>query len=99
MYRIWKFCRLVEDFASIASPETSSIQAYKNQLRDSNIISQDTSHSIFLNLDGLVDFQRRFLIGVEAHAVQPPESQRFGHLFISMVSACQWLPLDLAHNK
>lgn len=37
-----------------------------------------------MNLDSLVDFQRRFLIGVEANARLPPEDQRFGHLFATM---------------
>jgi cell division control protein 24 len=41
---------------------------------------------LFANLNELVDFQRKFLIGVEANAVQPPEKQQFGQLFMQMVS-------------
>lgn len=67
-------------FAILSPP-----QDYKRQLVQGDFLSQDTIHQIFLNLDALVDFQRRFQIGVEAHASQPPENQRFGHLFLSMV--------------
>ena len=61
------------------------LQDYQRKLSQEDIISQDTIHAIFLNLNALVDFQRRFLIGVEAHASQPSDQQRFGHLFLSMV--------------
>ena len=60
-------------------------QDYKRILSESGIISHDLIWNIFINLDALVDFQRRFLIGVEAHASQPADNQRLGHLFVSMV--------------
>ncbi|CAG8679152.1 20784_t:CDS:10, partial [Gigaspora margarita] len=44
----------------------------------------DTIHLLFANLNQLVDFQRRFLIGVEATSSASPEEQRFGTLFIQM---------------
>lgn len=37
-----------------------------------------------MNLDGLLDFQRRVLIAIEANSRLPPDDQRFGHLFLSM---------------
>jgi len=49
-------------------------------------VSVDTIHHLFANLNSLVDFQRRFLIGVEYHAGLPPSEQRFGNLFVQMVS-------------
>ncbi|CAJ0871686.1 6831_t:CDS:10 [Entrophospora sp. SA101] len=53
------------------------------QIKD--IVSADTIHLLFANLNQLVDFQRRFLIRVEANASLPPSEQRFGILFIQMV--------------
>lgn len=60
-------------------------QDYQRQVQANDIITQDQIHNLFLNLNSLADFQRRFLIGVEANASQPPEQQRFGHLFLQMV--------------
>ena len=61
-------------------------QDYQRQVAASGIITQDQIHNLFLNLNSLADFQRRFLIGVEANASLPPEQQHFGHLFITMVA-------------
>ncbi|KAL1920012.1 uncharacterized protein VTP21DRAFT_1158 [Calcarisporiella thermophila] len=54
---------------------------YKKQLEENNVISADTSHHLFANLSALVDFQRRFLLGVEANSEKPTHEQRFGDLF------------------
>lgn len=58
---------------------------YQRQVQYSDIITPDQVHHLFLNLNTLCDFQRRFLIGVEANASRPSEEQRFGHLFLQMV--------------
>jgi cell division control protein 24 len=42
--------------------------------------------SIFGNLGELLDFQRRFLIAMEATLALPFEEQRIGALFVSNVS-------------
>ncbi|KDE06306.1 hypothetical protein MVLG_03346 [Microbotryum lychnidis-dioicae p1A1 Lamole] len=60
------------------------LQDYQRQVQSNDIITQDQIHNLFLNLNTLCDFQRRFLIGVEANASRPPEEQRFGHLFLQM---------------
>ncbi|KAK4048435.1 Guanine nucleotide exchange factor for Cdc42p [Microbotryomycetes sp. JL201] len=60
------------------------LQDYQRQLQANDVLTQDQIHHLFLNLNSLCDFQRRFLIGVEANASRPPEEQRFGHLFIQM---------------
>lgn len=62
------------------------IQDYQRQIQANDIITQDQIHNLFLNLNSLADFQRRFLIGVEANASQPFENQRFGNLFLQMVT-------------
>ncbi|KAI9476329.1 MAG: hypothetical protein EXX96DRAFT_596456 [Benjaminiella poitrasii] len=51
------------------------------------ILSQDTMHYLFGNLNALVDFQRRFLIQIEDKAAQPAKDQRFGNLFIQFEDA------------
>nr|CRX79227.1 hypothetical protein ls5931a1_00043 [Leucosporidium scottii] len=60
------------------------LQDYQRQVQANDIITQDQIHHLFLNLNTLADFQRRFLIGVEANASRPPDEQRFGHLFLQM---------------
>ncbi|KAJ1782676.1 Guanine nucleotide exchange factor for Cdc42p, partial [Coemansia sp. RSA 2399] len=55
-----------------------------DEVHKKNIISSDSLRYIFANLNSLVDFQRRFLIGVEANASQPPEDQHFGAVFVNM---------------
>ncbi|KAA1069664.1 hypothetical protein PGT21_031046 [Puccinia graminis f. sp. tritici] len=59
------------------------LQNYQRALLQREILPSDQIRALFINLDSLVDFQRRFLIGVEANARLPPDEQRFGHLFHS----------------
>ncbi|CAG8674600.1 15281_t:CDS:2, partial [Cetraspora pellucida] len=60
------------------------LQNYARQLHNQYIVSADTIHLLFANLNQLVDFQRRFLIGVEATSSASQEEQSFGSLFIQM---------------
>ncbi|GAA5990443.1 hypothetical protein JCM10908_007375 [Rhodotorula pacifica] len=60
------------------------LQDYQRQLQTSDVLTQDQIHSLFINLNKLADFQRRFLIGVESNASLPAEQQRFGNLFLQM---------------
>jgi cell division control protein 24 len=57
---------------------------YQMELQNLGILSADTVHFLFPNLFQLVDFQRRFAIGIEYHASLPPEEQRFGALFVNL---------------
>ena len=61
------------------------LQDYQRALAANDVLTQDQIHQIFFNLNALADFQRRFLIGVEANTSQPVEQQRFGYLFLQMV--------------
>jgi len=63
------------------------LQSYMNALTKSEIVSLDFIHMMFLNLNSLVDFQRRFLIKVESLNILPPDQQRWGKLFLEFVSA------------
>ncbi|CCG83468.1 Rho guanine nucleotide exchange factor scd1 [Taphrina deformans PYCC 5710] len=63
------------------------LQNYMRELQNGEIISADTSHMLFSNLNALVDFQRRFLIGVETTCALPAESQRIGLIFSNLEDA------------
>ncbi|KAI9251595.1 hypothetical protein BY458DRAFT_444177 [Sporodiniella umbellata] len=52
------------------------------EVRAQKILSPDAIHNLFGNLNTLVDFQRRFLVQIEAQAACSPQRQRFGFLFI-----------------
>lgn len=88
MYRISTSYKCVVRFAPLTTQE------YRARLLRENILPVDIVQSIFANLNQLVDFQRRFLIGVEAHAEQSGDAQRFGHLFMSMARRTPVTPSD-----
>lgn len=71
------------------------LQDYKRRLSEESILSRDTIHYIFLNLDEIVDFARRFLVLVEQVSRQPPEQQRFGHIFLTTVRTYSKRQVDL----
>ncbi|KAJ2331166.1 Guanine nucleotide exchange factor for Cdc42p, partial [Coemansia sp. RSA 2671] len=60
------------------------LQGYMDDLQKKNIIANESIRFIFANLNSVVDFQRRFLVGVEANVSQPPEDQHFGAVFLNM---------------
>ncbi|KAG0174549.1 hypothetical protein DFQ28_005884 [Apophysomyces sp. BC1034] len=63
------------------------LQNYMRELQQQKILSPDTVHYLFGNLNSLVDFQRRFLIQLEEIAEKPAQEQRLGHLFVQMEEA------------
>jgi cell division control protein 24 len=62
------------------------MQNYARALSQYDILPPDTIHSLFGNLNTLVDVQRRFLICVEENVRRPADDQHFGHVFQIMVS-------------
>ncbi|EUC40309.1 hypothetical protein COCMIDRAFT_109154 [Bipolaris oryzae ATCC 44560] len=58
------------------------LQEFKKLVEEKGVISGDLVHDIFLNLNALLDFQRRFLIRVEQTNAQPAEEQNWGNLFV-----------------
>ncbi|TKA65253.1 hypothetical protein B0A55_11383 [Friedmanniomyces simplex] len=58
------------------------LQAFKHLVEEKGVIPGDAVHDIFLNLNSLLDFQRRFLIRVEQTNAQPETEQNWGKLFI-----------------
>ena len=58
------------------------LQAFKHLVEEKGVIPGDAVHDIFLNLNSLLDFQRRFLIRVEQTNYLPEEEQNWGKLFL-----------------
>lgn len=55
---------------------------YRNQLVDAELLSSEQIHTLFPNLNEVVDFQRRFLNGLECNINVPVRYQRIGSVFI-----------------
>ncbi|KAI8606228.1 hypothetical protein EDD21DRAFT_298530 [Dissophora ornata] len=63
--------------------DLENLQAYMRALQsDGTVVSPETIHLIFGNLNALVDFQRRFLIAIETNAALAPQDQNFGQVFL-----------------
>ncbi|KAL8896617.1 MAG: hypothetical protein Q9207_007632 [Kuettlingeria erythrocarpa] len=58
------------------------LQQAKNQIEAGGNVPGDSIHDMFLNLNALLDFQRRFLIRIEQHNSLPESQQNWGRLFI-----------------
>ncbi|KAI6817885.1 hypothetical protein KC340_g14529 [Hortaea werneckii] len=58
------------------------LQRFKSLVESRGVIPGDSVHSIFLNLNSLLDFQRRFLIRVEQTNALPEDEQNWGRLFV-----------------
>jgi cell division control protein 24 len=58
------------------------LHAFKKLIEERGVISGDAVHDIFFNLNGLLDFQRRFLIRVEQTNILPEDEQNWGSLFV-----------------
>ncbi|OWB70646.1 guanyl-nucleotide exchange factor activity protein [[Candida] boidinii] len=59
---------------------------YKNSLVKSELISSENINMLFPNIGEIVDFQRRFLIGLECNATVPGIYQRIGSIFLHAAS-------------
>lgn len=63
------------------------LQAFKQQCEKRGVVPGDVIHQIFLNLNTLLDFQRRFLIRVEQINAMPEDNQDWGELFVLYADA------------
>ncbi|KAI9700073.1 MAG: hypothetical protein M1836_002607 [Candelina mexicana] len=63
--------------------DLENLQQFKKQVEERGVVAGDSIHDIFLNLNALLDFQRRFLIRVEAICSLPVEQQKWGQLFLT----------------
>ena len=65
------------------------LQGFKQQCEKTGVIPGDVIHQIFLNLNPLLDFQRRFLIRVEQINAMKEDEQNWGKLFVLYNDAFQ----------
>ena len=61
--------------------DLETLQGFKKLVEEKGEVPGDTIHAIFLNLNALLDFQRRFLIRIETMNSLPEEQQNWGQLF------------------
>ncbi|KAI5964187.1 CDC24 [Candida pseudojiufengensis] len=55
---------------------------YRNELIEAELLSSEQIHTLFPNLNEIVDFQRKFLNGLECNINVPIKNQRIGSVFI-----------------
>ncbi|KAL1604200.1 Guanine nucleotide exchange factor for Cdc42p [Nothophoma quercina] len=75
------------------------LQEFKKLVEEKGVISGDQIHDIFLNLNALLDFQRRFLIRVEQTNAQPASEQNWGNLFVLYKDAFKVYEPYIANQK
>ena len=71
-----EFVRTERDYVQ----HLETLQQFKNEVEESGAIAGDAAHDIFLNLNALLDFQRRFLIRIEQQNSLPESQQDWGKL-------------------
>ncbi|KAH0536783.1 hypothetical protein FGG08_006386 [Glutinoglossum americanum] len=59
------------------------LQQFKKLVQETGAVAGDVIFTIFMNLNALLDFQRRFLIRVETTNSLPEEAQQWGQLFVT----------------
>ena len=75
--------KIVEEFVKTERDyvqHLETLQQFKNEVEESGTIAGDAAHDIFLNLNALLDFQRRFLIRIEQQNSLPETQQDWGKL-------------------
>ncbi|KAK6462955.1 hypothetical protein DFJ63DRAFT_318151 [Scheffersomyces coipomensis] len=58
------------------------LSSYQKELLEAEILPNEQIHLIFPNLTEIIDFQRRFLMGLECNINVPYKYQRIGSVFI-----------------
>lgn len=62
--------------------DLETLVSYRNDLINSNCILSEDINMLFPNLNEIIDFQRKFLVGLECNAIVPHKYQRIGSVFI-----------------
>jgi cell division control protein 24 len=75
------------------------LQQFKKLVEEKGRVTGDVVHDIFLNLNALLDFQRRFLIRVEQTNAQPASEQNWGNLFVLYKDAFKVYEPYIANQK
>lgn len=61
--------------------DLENLHELKKKIEEKGIISGDIIHDIFLNMNAVLDFQRRFLIKIETTNIQSNDHQAWGAPF------------------
>jgi cell division control protein 24 len=75
------------------------LQLLKKQLEETGRLTGDSIYSIFLNLNNILDFGRRFLIRIEQHDQLPEDKQNWGQLFTHYQGAFSVYEPFIANNS
>lgn len=75
------------------------LQDFKHLVVEKGVIPGDAVHDIFLNLNALLDFQRRFLIRVEQTNALSEDEQNWGRLFLLYCEAFTVYEPYIANQK
>lgn len=75
------------------------LHEFKRHVEENRLIVGDAIHEIFLNLNALLDFQRRFLIKVESVNAIPEDEQDWGSLFVSFAPGLRVYESYIANQK
>lgn len=62
--------------------DLENLHELKKQIEQKGVIPGDVVHAIFLNINAILDFQRRFLIRIETTNSQPDSRQEWGAPFV-----------------
>ena len=75
------------------------LQSFKHLVEEKGVIPGDAVHDIFLNLNSLLDFQRRFLIRVEQTNALSEQEQNWGKLFVLYCKAFEVYEPYIANQR
>jgi cell division control protein 24 len=67
--------------------DLENLHELKKKIEQKGVIPGDAVHDIFLNINAILDFQRRFLIKIETTNSQPPDRQEWGLPFTNYEEA------------
>lgn len=67
--------------------DLENLHELKRVIEQKGVITGDVVHDIFLNINAILDFQRRFLIRIETTNSQPDSRQEWGLIFLNYEEA------------
>jgi len=67
--------------------DLENLHELKKIIEQKGVIPGDVVHAIFLNINAILDVQRRFLIRIETTNSQPDEKQEWGLIFVNYEDA------------
>lgn len=81
---------IVEEFVQTERKyvqDLENLHELKKAIEAKGVITGDVVHAIFLNINAILDFQRRFLIKIETTNSQKEDDQRWGAPFVNYEEA------------